>query len=83
MNISGIGRRTERVGIRLELNSDQRPRNILINVHYYNAVDTAQGPRDVPVPAEYAPVHWEKIEPNSGGDRIAVCWPVQDYFEPG
>ena len=61
--------------LRLETEDNQQPRDIRIDVQYYDTIETVDGRREVPIPAEYDPVDWETIAPDSNGDRIAVRYP--------
>ena len=78
MNISGIRRRTERVEAEANDNQGSGPRDITINVEYYDVVETPEGRKDVPVPAEYDDVNWEEIPLQPNGDRIAVRYPREE-----
>jgi hypothetical protein len=75
VNISGIQRRTERVEAQAEANNNQGSRDIVIDVRYYDIIDTAEGRKDMPVPAEYDDVNWQEIPPKPDGTRIAVRYP--------
>jgi hypothetical protein len=63
---------------RLESSDDRRPRDICIDVQYYDAVDTADGRKDVSIPADYDPVDWDTIAPQVNGDRITVRFPCSE-----